>query len=240
MKKFLALFLVLVMAFSCVLVSCNKDNDGTVDDGEDDEGFGAQIGGSSSSSETSSGTGSTVDTGKTHTDYEWTDVNETVYVTALSVNVRTDTNTNKDSLLGQSVKLGQSYKRIKYNPAWSLIEFDGGEYYVSSKYLTTSDGSVVYEATDKTMYVGGKVKTLNFRSYPVVTEGDEESNIALILIQGAEVKVTGISKDGKWARVRSDKYENGNKDLYCKITYLSDTVPSSDSTESTSDTPSIG
>ena len=37
MKKFLALFLVLVMAFSCVLVSCNKDKGNNEDETGDDD-----------------------------------------------------------------------------------------------------------------------------------------------------------------------------------------------------------
>ncbi len=238
MKKFLALFLVLVMAFSCVLVSCNKDNDGTVDDGEDDEGFGAQIGGSSSSSETSSGTGSTVDTGKTHTDYEWTDVNETVYVTVQNLSVRTDTWVD-ESTYYKTIHLGESYKRIKSNPYWSLIEFDGGEYYVSSEFLDKDGKPYNYTDTDKTMYVKDN---LNIRSYPVVVKDTSETknNVVLILKKGAEVKVTGISEDGLWARVRHAEYNEGKTDLFCKLSYLLDTAPSSDSTSSTTEVTNHG
>ena len=111
MKRFLALFLVLVLAFSVVLVSC-KDNTEEPEETEEEEFEGIGVGG------TTGGTGTTASTtasiGNTHTDFTWTDDHNgtTVYVVANNVNVRSDTNKNADSYRN-SANFGESYKRIR-------------------------------------------------------------------------------------------------------------------------------
>ncbi|MBQ8140373.1 MAG: hypothetical protein IJ038_01615 [Clostridia bacterium] len=221
MKKFLALLLVLVMAFSCVLVSCNKDNEDPENTSDDDDDF-IGLGTGTGTGTGTSGTG--VETGNTHTDFTWTDVNETVYVSVARLSVRTDTLVSEETYKG-TITFGQSYKRIKYNAQWSLIEYDGGEYYVSSKYVTTDDGSVTFTNVDnKTVYVCAE-KALNLREWTDASA--DADNIEVLVKRGVALTQTGVSKNGKWVRV---SYES--KTLYCSANYVSETAPTDDDTGS--------
>ncbi|MBO5415972.1 MAG: hypothetical protein J6A83_05015 [Clostridia bacterium] len=241
MKKFLALFLVLVIAFSCILVSCNKNEEGepedTEDDGGDFIGFGTYA--------TTTGTGdgeNPVQTGNTHTDFTWTDdtAGTLVYVAVPSLNVRDDTNTSEESYVA-SIKMGESFKRTRYNAQWTEIEYNGEKRFVSTQFITTNDGHVVFTALDapKKMYINAE-KSLNIREWTDISA----DNVVVSVLRGVEIEQTHVSKDGKWAKVKfvytKENQKTETYEGYCKLSYLSETKPTDSSPIVTTASPSLG
>ena len=225
MKKFLALFLVLVMAFSCVLVSCNNDSKDPIDDEENEEGL---IGLGTEAVTTAA---TTTDDGviaitttpsgnNVGSDYIFEDVNETVYVRIDALNVRSEASTADDTWRG-TVYFGQSFKRIKRNAAWSLIEYEGNQYYVDSRYVTTDSGSVIFkdDEAESTVYVNVE-NTLNLRTSTYTADG-YNGNIRYAVKRGVALTRIATSTNGNWVKV---KY--GEDVLYCNTAFVSATVPS--------------
>ena len=227
MKRFLALFLVLILAFSCILVSCKKDET-TEDDGEDDgEGF---IGIASTTAPT------TIDpngTGNTNTDFTWTEDENgtTVYIRATALWLRTDTNTS-EATKASSVVFGQSFKRVKYNDAWTLIQVDQDQYYVKTAYITTDPGSVIFsdDAEKTTVYV--TEDKLFLRTSTLYKLGTEKysGNIGATVEKGATLTRVATSQNGMWIRVEYTKPDSSEVlTLYCNTDYTSTTAPGSSS-----------
>ena len=219
MKKFLVLFIALVMALSCVLVSCDKG--GETPDNTDD---GAWIPQNTPAVTTPAATTAPEAGNKPSSDYTWTDdaAGTTVYVRIDAVNVRSDTLVNDNTKVA-TAKFGDSFKRIKYNDQWTVISYNGQERYISTPYVTTDNGSVVFdEVAEKTMYINVEA-TLNLRTSTFVTNPDGtkyEDNIATPVKRGVAVVQIGVSKNGNWAKIKYD----GNT-LYCNTAYLSETEP---------------
>ena len=227
MKRFFALFLVLVLAFSCILVSCKKDEP-VEDDGEDDgDSF---IGINVTTAPT------TLDpngTGNTNTDFTWTDDENgtTVYVRATALWLRTDTNTS-ESTKAQSVVFGQSFKRVKYNSTWTLVQVDQDQYYVKTAYITTDPGSVIFnnDAEKTTVYV--KEDKLFLRTSTLYKIGTDkyDGNIGATVEKGAALTRVATSQNGMWIRVEYTKPGTSEVlTLYCNTDYTSATVPGSSS-----------
>lgn len=63
-------------------------------------------------------------------------VDETVYITASTLNIRKGAST--DSEIVTELSYGSSIKRVGYSETWSKVVWDGGEYYAASRYLSTS------------------------------------------------------------------------------------------------------
>ncbi len=228
MKKFLALFLVLVMAFSCVLVSCNKDNGNNEDEtGDDDDiiGIGTQPTGT-----TTSGDGDTTPTDDktTYTDFSWTDdtAGTMVYINVDRLNVRSDTSTT-DATYRATALYGESYKRLKYNEHWTLIDYKGHEYYVKTEYVTTDDGSFVFtnDAEQTTVYVIASKLRLRTNTY----EDKKDGNVVLYANKGAELTRVATSKNGAWIRVNCTYIPEGEtepktlENIYCGAEWVSTT-----------------
>lgn len=235
MKKFIALFLVLVMAFSCILVSCNKDDDNTDDPSQSDDDLGLNPFATSGTG-TGTGTGtSNIPTKTTHTEYEWTDdANGTmIYVVVDGVSVRSDTNASKDdsnTTWRATAKFGDSYKRIRYNDDWTQIEYNDKQYYISSKYITTNNGKVSFtaDATETTVYVIAASLTLRSSTYT----GEGADNAVTYVSKGVELTRIATSADGSWIKVRVTYTPVGEtstvtKELYCKAEFVSTTKDAS-------------
>ena len=226
MKKFLALFLVLVLAFTCILVSCKKDDSGDPEPTTDEPFIGVP-----SATTTVGSTTTAAQTGGTASDYTWTDVNEKVYVNVDALNVRSDTNYS-DSTYKSTAYFGESYTRLKKNDVWSLIDYKGNQYYVATKHLTVEAeaGSIIFtdDATPSKVYVNVE-NTLNLRS-STYTADRYKDNIATSVKRGVELTRIGISQNGNWVKVR---FEGIDKDLYCNTANVSVTPP----TDSTTGTP---
>lgn len=214
MKKFLALFLVLVMAFSCVLVSCgnknkNNDADDTGDDDDDIVGIGTLPTGT-----TTSGSGN----GGNSTSLTWVDdANGTmIYIMVQSLRVRSEPNYENSTALYEA-KFNESYKRIKYNDEWTLIDYKGKEMYVSSKYITTDKGYTAFtkDETETTVYVSSY--SLNLRSSTCTTD---DTNVKTDKKKGDELTRVATSENGKWIIVRCTYTPFGQEtpvteELYC-------------------------
>ena len=237
MKKFFALFLVLVTVLSCILVSCDKDGEG---DGSSTTS--ADLGivvPSGTTAATTTGDRSVVDPGRDSSEYDWTadTASATVYIKVDALNVRNNTIVNDSTYVGTAY-FGQSFTRVKYNEQWTVISFNGNECFVSSAYITTDGGSVLFDEIDeKTMYINVE-STLNLRTSTYVTNPDGSKytdNIYAPVKRGAEVVQIGVSKNGNWAKVKYD-----GKELYCNTVYLSAEKPSDDTTSSTTPVTPIG
>ncbi len=229
MKKFIALFLVLVLAFSFILVSCDKGDEGNTEEpseSEDDLGFNPFF---TTGTGTGTGTGSAASIGKTHTDFQWTDDpnGTTVYVVADGVSVRSDTNSSKDDsndTWRATAKFSESYKRIRYNEYWTQIDYKGNQYYISSKYVTTDNGKITFtpDAAETTVYV--IASTLNLRSSTYV--GDDADNLRTSVTKGVALTRIATSANGSWIKVRITYTPHGEttpktEELYCKAEFVS-------------------
>lgn len=237
MKRFLALFLVLVLAFSVVLVSCKGKGDENPEETTDEEEDFVGIGGTTAGSDTSS---TTAPTGITHTDFTWTDdtAGAMVYIRIDKLNVRTDTFVD-DSTYKGTAKFGESYKRIRYNDSWTQIEFGGGQYYVSTEFVTTDPGSVLFtdDAEPSTVYVDVDTTLFLRTSTFTRTSSLYEGNIAFSVRRGVALTRIGVSQNGNWVKV---KYEGDDRVLYCNTAYVSTTQPGTETTGSSANTPAEG
>ncbi len=220
MKKFLALFLVIVMALTCALVACKKTPDPIDDEDEDDGGF---IGGGTTTTTT------TTTSGNTAADFTWIDDTQgtLVYVIVDGVSVRSDTNTS-DETFRHRANFGESYQRIKYNENWTLINYKGTEYYISSKYVTTDNGYITFtnDAEETTVYVTASSLALRTNTY---TETGYDDNIKTYVNKDAALTRVATSANGKWIKVRVTYTPYGSSTpvtevLCCKAEYVSATL----------------
>ncbi len=243
MKRFLALFLVLVLAFSCILVSCNKKNEPDDEEGEDSgEGF-IGISTTTAAPVTLDPASPELPSSGTATDYEWTDDTNgsMVYVVVDGVSVRTDTNTAPDTYRNKA-NFGESYKRIKYNDVWTLIDYKGNQYYIATKYVTTDNGYVTFteDAEETTVYVIASSLALRTNTYTDVDDDNKPytGNIRTYVAYGVEMTKVATSANGKWIKVRVTYKPSENADpvtevLCCKAEWVSTTPSGGNNTEVT-------
>ncbi len=128
------------------------------------------------------------------------DPSEIVYVTTEALNLRTEPSMNGQVVT--KLSLGTKLERIAKNEAgWSLVVYDGKQYYLSSDYVTTEDitGSTfvaLEEAITKTV----TADVLKKRTSPWMDPTDE--NVAAYLNKGTTVTCVAISPDGHWYRIQ--------------------------------------
>ncbi|MBO7249997.1 MAG: hypothetical protein J6V42_01850 [Clostridia bacterium] len=223
MKKFIALFLVIVMALTCVLVACKKTPE-PIDDGDIDGEEGGFNGGGMTTTTTTK-----KPTGNTASDFTWTDdaQGSLVYVIVDGVSVRSDTNTSDDTFRHRA-NFGESYQRIKYNENWTLINYKGTEYYISSKYVTTDNGYITFtnDAEETTVYVTAASLALRTNTY---TETGYDDNIKTYVNKDAALTRVATSANGKWIKVRVTYTPYGATEevtevLCCKAEFVSATL----------------
>ena len=223
MKKFLALFLVLIMALSCALVACSKDKDKTDSGESDDEDEIGIIGGYTTTASTTTGNGA-----QNAPNLTWNEAAGDVYVVTGAVNVRSAANYEDNSVVA-TAKFGEKLTRIKYNDLWTVVSYGDVECYVATKYLTADKGEVTFtDVTPKTVYVNVE-KTMNLRTYPYYIQNDD-SNIYTSVKSGQELTQTGVSENGKWIRVTYTYTPEGKTEAvtaicYCRPANVSDTKP---------------
>ena len=195
------------MIASVALVACDdKDENSGLDDD-----FGLELDDTTPDTTDSDATTEPVTTEPIN--YEFTTVDETVYVqNCVKVNVRSSATTVGNNVVG-SIEFGAQYKRVKYNEQWSGLEVDGEILYVNTYFLTTKPDEVVFEMKENTpsvIYVTnidadtGKEGNLNLRTF-TSTNPDlsfhPNGNVGTVAKHGAALTVTGISADGHWYRV---------------------------------------
>ncbi len=226
MKKILCLLLALLMIVSVALVACNENDNEPEMPTDDDLAF------NPSPSTDSSATTEEVTT-EAPVSYEFTDVDETVYVkNCLKVNLRSTPSSFSSENIKGSLSFGdeRTYKRVKYNEVWSGLEIDGEIYYVNSEFLTTDDGFIVFEDADKTIYTNNTTSSSGVFVYNF-TDTDADGAVWGAIKHGTALHVDGVSKNGKWYKISftytdSEGKEVNAKDLYIyNGKYVSDTEP---------------
>ena len=213
MKKLICLLLALLMITSVSLVACKKDDEPD-DDYNDDLLFGS----TTASTEAPTTAPETTEP----TSWEFTDVDEMVYVkNCLKVNFRkTPSTSSKDNIAG-ALDFGdeKTYKRVKFNEVWSGLEIDGEIYYVNTSYLTTDDGFVVFEDADKTIYANNTVSASGVFVYNFTDTEAKDAQWGVVK-HGAELHVTGVSKNGKWYRIEFTYTDSEGKTQEAKNLYI--------------------
>lgn len=213
MKKLVCLLLALLMITSVLLVACNdKDKEG--EDTKDNLLFPEVT--------TTSDTATTEPETTEPTDWEFTDVDEMVYVkNCLKVNIRSTPSWSTDNNIVGTLEFGdeRTYKRVKYNSVWSGIEIEGEVCYVRSEFLTTDDGFVVFEDADKTIYANNTVSASGVFVYNFTDTAAKDAKWGVVK-HGAELHVTGISKNGKWYRIEFTYTDKDGKTVEAKNLYI--------------------
>ena len=140
---------------------------------------------------------------------------ETVYVIKSDLRLRTAMDFDDDSNIKVVVPVGTELKRVAKGEVgdemWSKVVYEGVEYYTSSKFLSTNIEDTIetepvitmeFETCDETVYV---LAPANLRITPDKTDN---SNVAIDLPKGTELKRTGIAYDTEndpeglgWSRV---------------------------------------
>lgn len=149
----------------------------------------------------------------------FTACDETVYVTASALNLRTSPAMG-DNIYNQ-VTEGQALRRVGYHETWSKVILEDKEYYVSTKYLSTEDpnAEVVFTTRYETVYV--TASSLYVREAP-----SSSGKIYDTVTNGTEVIRIGYNET--WSKIMYD-----GQILYAGSKYLSTENPNSLTTATT-------
>lgn len=150
----------------------------------------------------------------------WEEADDTVYTTKVNVNLRANISSSEGIV---SVSGATKLHRVKKSSTWSVVEYDGKEYYVESASLTTNDifgeGFVACNPAE-TMYVSN-VNGLYIRKYAA-----EKTAVPISDVLGEysfnEV-VTVIAKGDSWCKVKKT-VENGEIVGFVARRHLSNTI----------------
>lgn len=168
---------------------------------------------------------------------DFVEVNDTVYVIAGELNVRTSPNAEDSDNIKSSVKYGAVLTRTGYSEdGWTRIDVDGVALYVRSTYVTTDKPILESEFKDvnETVYVTNE-NGLSMRSTPYLDS--TSNNIITSLPYGTSAKRTGIATrefdEITWSRleieleVKDDdgKVEKKTYTVYASSKYLSTEDP---------------
>ena len=156
--------------------------------------------------------------------------NETVYVTASSLNVRSGAGTNY-SVIG-NLKKGASATVVSNSNGWSKIKYGSGYGYISSQYTS---GSKPSGGDTSTPSVSGKTMYCNVSGLNVRSGKGTSYSVIGSLSHGQSATVVDTSDS--WYKI---KYGNGYG--YASSKYLSSTKPdgSTDVTPPVTDAPTNG
>ena len=143
---------------------------------------------------------------------------EYVYVATDALNLRTEPSTNGKVVT--KLYFGTKLERVAKNQEWSVVIYNGAQYYLNSAYLTTEDvtGSD-FIALDQPVVKTVTAASLKKRTSPWMDETNE--NVAGYLTKGATVTCVAISPDGAWYRIQ----EADGQYYYVGARYLSGYVP---------------
>jgi hypothetical protein len=150
---------------------------------------------------------------------KFTACNDTVYVIASALNVRTSPAITADNVYTQ-VKSGDALKRTGYNDNWFRIVIEDKEYYISAnpEYTSPDDpnAEIEFSARYETVYV--TAESLYIRETP-----HSSGAIYSTLTKGEELLRIGYHET--WSKVMYD-----GKMLYCGSKYLTTENPNAETT----------
>lgn len=234
MKKFLAIFLALMMIMTVALVSCKK-NDNTDEDGDnwDNEGYDSIGSGSESGSGSGSGSESGSDSGTGAG--TWIPKEDSVYVGMNSTALRDGPGSSYGKVA--TVNSGTALTRKETNGTWDKVVYNDKECYVLHALVASDandfqfDDLAVENRVNLTIAQG---KQVNLRTTPFVADvpSDDKAFTFNVGVSGLGstanphdaatnplVKI-GVSKSGNWYKV---EYK-GNTYYIAKNTVTSGTV----------------
>ena len=203
MKKFLAIFLALMMILSVSLVACSEKKK-PVDDDENWEG---------EDTYNPLGTGTTAITEDSDDDNngpvsgEWITKSDKVYVGINGTNLREGP--GKSYKVGTKVNFGTELTRTGTNGSWDKVTYNNVEYYVDSELVTTDGNDFAFGADlaePIVLTVVGDNK-VNLRTSPFYSDDFKDENMGisgfdLTNTSGANsLKKLAVSASGDWYKV---------------------------------------
>ena len=153
----------------------------------------------------------------------FTDCDETVYVvgTEFGLKLRTATDFDDETNVAHYVDPNTELKRTGVHETWSRVEYEGKEYFTSSKYLSTEKAStetqpevnVTFTPKNEKVYVKTNTEGGSANIYTKPSKSYPASGVALPT-EGTELKRTGIAYDTPgdpeglgWSRVEYNGQE---------------------------------
>lgn len=130
-------------------------------------------------------------------DFVVSEMNDTVYITGSTVNLREGPGTDYDVVTTQAK--GTQLKRTGVTDnGWSQVEYDGEECYISSTYVSNNKPPVEVSEKSDTVVV---TTTANIRKGP-----GTEHDVVVVANANVELKRTGVTDNG-WSRVEYEGQE---------------------------------
>lgn len=219
MKKFLALFLVLIMMLSVALVACSDDttttdggNQGGVE--EDDDGF--------VSKKPNTDTNDTDDTGDTGNNGgnnggdngDWESANYNVYAMC-KINIRAEA--SKSSTLKGTVEaktaLTAVEKSTDEDDCWYKVTYNNETCYVDADFVTTNSAEANFTNLEESAYFNVTVKahgtnenpyTVNLRKLPTFDADETTTVVTKEKTDTKPMKVIGMNDTKNWYIVEYD------------------------------------
>lgn len=200
-RKLLVIFSALLIAAS--LCACGDSNEEETTDNKIDINVEEPTGNEEPDEKGSEVPGNQTEIGDPG-EYTYDERNETVYVNNpdSAVTLRSAMYEAKGSIAhGTELKrIGLSSDSGNY---WSKVVYDGKEYYVASKFLTTlKDADEGFALVDKTVVVNEKTGSLNIRNLPTF----DGSAIIGYANAGIEIKVIAENTETGWYKVEFVAY----------------------------------
>lgn len=168
---------------------------------------------------------------KTPVSSDFTEANDTVYVIAGALNVRTSPNADDSDNIKTSVKYGEALKRTGFSEdGWTRIDVDGVAFYVSSTYVVTEKPILEsdFKDVDDVVYVTNE-EGLTMRSTPYYNANDNYNSVDYCKY-GDSIKRTGIatrtdSQGITWSRLEIEDNDGNTIVVYASSKHLSTEDP---------------
>ena len=201
MKKIISLALaILMIAMAMTMVACKKNDDGDNNPGDTNSGIpGASIPDGDESNPIDG-----------NYDVVFTECNEKVYVVDVeAINLRSAPNYDASSK-AISVEFATELDRIGKSDEWSRVIYNGVEYYVVTKYLSTTNPSVTFEERNEVVYATYEDSDyVQLRTFPSFSDSVKAESLKV----GTQLTRTGIMFEPKdpvnnpdgtlgWSRVK--------------------------------------
>lgn len=159
---------------------------------------------------------------------EFTNVNDTVYVISIKLNVRSTPKIpeGESNIVAEiDARFATPLNRTGYNDEWTRIKIEGVEYYVKSDYVSENKPTTEFDESHgrETVYIVGVASSIRVRS---TTNLDFTTNIITTLNLGAELIRLGVATEPDaegivWAKVQVKLKDETNTIGYINNKYLS-------------------
>lgn len=197
-KRILALLLAGIMTASFAsCISGSRDNEKTKAPGTEQKPTKAPV----------------VTTAPPSTQIHWVDEDDYVYTTEATVKLRVSTDTVAGAV---DVAGATKLHRVKYSTAWSMVEYNGAQYYVPNQSITLDDltGESFTTCTPTKMYVNSAV---TLRKYASSTAPISVAIDSLAV----NTEVTVVAKGEKWNKVKYTNKDGSTSYYFIFAKYLS-------------------